>query len=276
MSAGDIWVMNANGSSPKRLAAGSPSCEGTGDDRPAFSPDGTLIAFDRFFSCVQSDLELNGEIWVMGADGASPHKVSNPAEFENDKKPDWQPLANVVSAAQVPPCSQNGNVAVTVGDASGFKSGPKAVHYQIDGGPEQIAPTSGDTATITVPEGRHTLSFWGENQAGDLEAARHDVPVLVDSTNPHIVILRDQHRATFRRGQLATVTIKVTDAGGSGLVRDPSRRHLRVSTTRLGLQAIRVTALDACGNAASQTLRYRVVTGAVANRRVVRRPRFTG
>jgi hypothetical protein len=101
------------------------------------------------------------------------------------------------------------------------------------------------------------------------------VVVTVDPTNPNVVILRDQRRSTFRRGQFASVTIRASDTGGAGLVRNPSRRRLRISTSSLGTKTVRATAVDACGNTATALLRYRVVRGAVANRRA-NRPRFTG
>jgi hypothetical protein len=211
----------------------------------------------------------------MGSDASNPRAVSNPSIDASDTKPDWQPLANVISVAEIPPCTTTGAISVSVSDPTGFKSGPKAVHFRFDGGAEQTATTTGNAATIIVPAGRHALEYWGENQAGDQEATHHTATVQVDRTRPHVVIVRDQHRATFRRGQLATVTIRATDAGGSGLVRNPSRRHLRVSTAGLGTHTVRATATDACGNRATAALRYRVVRAAVLHRRVVR-PRFTG
>jgi hypothetical protein len=150
------------------------------------------------------------------------------------------------------------------------------VHYRLDFGAEQVATTDGGTtATIPVPAGRHELEYWGQNQAGDQEAAHHNVVVTVDQTRPSVVILRDQGRSTFRRGQFASVTIRANDTGGAGLVRNPSRRRLRVSTFGLGVHTVRATATDACGNTATARLTYRVVRSAVAHRRVVR-PRFTG
>jgi hypothetical protein len=184
-------------------------------------------------------------------------------------------VANVVSTAQIPPCSTTGAVTVTIGDTTGFKSSPRGVQYRLDFGPEQVATTDGGTtATIPVPAGRHELEYWGQNQAGDQERVHHNVVVTVDQTSPTVVILRDQGRATFRRGQFASVTIRASDPGGT-LVRNPSRRRLRVSTARLGTHTVRATATDACGNTATARLTYRVVRSAVSPRRVVR-PRFTG
>ncbi len=252
--ASDIYVINTNGTGEQNLTNGFVS----ESENPVFSPDGTMIAFRG-----------NNQVYTMRADGTGKQPVSQPPSG-TDSDPNWQPLANVASAAQVPPCT--GNVTVTISDSTGFKSPPKAARFRLDGGAEQSAPASGNTATINVPVGRHVLEYWGENQAGDQEATHHTATVLVDKTKPHIVFVRDQHRATFRRGQSATVTIKVTDSGGSGLTRNPSRRHLRISTTGLGIHTVRATATDGCGNTATALLRYRVAQIAIAPRRV----RFTG
>jgi TolB protein len=276
MNGSAIWIMGPDGSGPKALTKGSGFCDpGSSDAEPAFSPDGTMITFVRVLTGCAQNKPSGGRIWVMGSNASNPRAVSNPSIDASDTKPDWQPLANVISVAEIPPCTTTGAVSVSVSDPTGFKSGPKAVHFRFDGGAEQTATTTANAATIIVPAGRHALEYWGENQVGDQEASHHTASVLVDQTRPHLVILRDQHRATFRRGELATVTIKVTDSGGSGLTRNPSRRRLRVSTLRLGTHTVRATATDGCGNAATASLRYRVATLAVAHRRVVR-PRFTG
>ncbi len=269
-----ISVMGPDGGSPKQLTVGSafPTPNGTRDEAPAFSPDGTLIAFVRRSTDSLNPMQGQKQVWVMGADASNPHNLSNTPPAGLDDLPDWQPLANVASAAQVPPCTNTGSVTVTVSDPSGFKSGPKAVHFRLDGGAEQTAATIGNTGIVNVPVGRHALEYWGENQAGDQETSHHSASVLVDKTRPHIVFVRDQHRATFRRGETATVTIKVTDSGGSGLSRNPSRRHLRISTIGLGTHTVRAVATDGCGNTATALLRYRVAQIAVVHRRV----RFTG
>jgi len=67
---GEIYVMNANGSGPKRLT------RRPGDDlAPDFSPDGTTIAFTQ----------LPGTIWTMNADGTGLKKLTAGTD------PDWRP-----------------------------------------------------------------------------------------------------------------------------------------------------------------------------------------
>ncbi|MFN8375598.1 MAG: hypothetical protein U0694_22325, partial [Anaerolineae bacterium] len=73
----DIWVMNADGSNPVQLTDNP-----TNDIAPAWSPDGTRIAFVAY-------RDGNAEIYVMNADGSGQVNVShNPAE---DYGPAWRP-----------------------------------------------------------------------------------------------------------------------------------------------------------------------------------------
>jgi Tol biopolymer transport system component len=69
----EVWVMNADGSSQRRLARGFPS---------AWSPDGQKIAF-------RTEPANRSEIYVMNADGSGKRNLTrNPA---NDGSPSWSP-----------------------------------------------------------------------------------------------------------------------------------------------------------------------------------------
>ncbi len=73
----EVYVMNADGSSPVRLT-NDPAT----DFGPAWSPDGSRIAFSTF-------RDGNFEIYVMNADGSNPINLTNdPAE---DLTPAWSP-----------------------------------------------------------------------------------------------------------------------------------------------------------------------------------------
>src|ERR1041385_1056763 len=74
-------------------------------------------------------------------------------------------------------------LSVTVTDNAGG-SGPKAALYSVDGGPTQSAPVdSSGHATITVANGKHTLTFWGQDAATNEEATHHTLSVNVDTVH---------------------------------------------------------------------------------------------
>ncbi len=62
--AGDIWVANRDGSSPRRLTS-SPAEENS----PVFSPDGTQIAF-------KANYENNTDAYIIPASGGQPQRLT--------------------------------------------------------------------------------------------------------------------------------------------------------------------------------------------------------
>jgi TolB protein len=69
--------MNADGSGLQRLTN-----HAAADTQPAWSPDGSTIAFN-------SDRDGNSEIYLMNADGSAQTRITdNPSE---DSDPAWQP-----------------------------------------------------------------------------------------------------------------------------------------------------------------------------------------
>ena len=76
--AGDVWIMNADGSDPVNLTQGRHAhCV-----RLAWSPDGTKIAYLAYSADPDSawaDYSV-GDIWVMDADGGNPQQVASLTE----------------------------------------------------------------------------------------------------------------------------------------------------------------------------------------------------
>jgi Tol biopolymer transport system component len=73
---GDIWVVNADGSSPRNLTRSV----ATDERSPDWSPDGSKIAFDR----------EDRDVWVMNADGSGQRNLTNsPTAY--DANADWSP-----------------------------------------------------------------------------------------------------------------------------------------------------------------------------------------
>ena len=77
----EIYVMNADGSNQMQLT-NNPT--GDGDVEPAFSPDGTKIAFTS-----HRNGNDNTEIYVMNADGSNQIRLTN--NTGHDYEPTWSP-----------------------------------------------------------------------------------------------------------------------------------------------------------------------------------------
>ena len=71
----DVYVMNADGSGPKRLARGA--------SQPHWSPDGRKIAF-------VSQRNGNEDIWLMNADGSGQRNLTR-ASGNRESQPVWSP-----------------------------------------------------------------------------------------------------------------------------------------------------------------------------------------
>jgi Tol biopolymer transport system component len=85
----DIWVMDADGGNKTNLTADHDVEFPSGEDFPAWSPDGTKIAFNS-----DRDIDLENpvetrEIYVMDADGSNPVRLTNTNAL-NDA-PAWSP-----------------------------------------------------------------------------------------------------------------------------------------------------------------------------------------
>lgn len=86
-----IWVMAADGSAPVQLT-GCPSAEGTpcangSDFGPVWSPDGTRIAFLRYFGAVGTN---DRTVYVMNADGSGVGRLNEATSLQT--VPAWQAI----------------------------------------------------------------------------------------------------------------------------------------------------------------------------------------
>ena len=82
---GSLWVMNNDGSRPRRLVSDNDAWLNT----PAWSPDGARIAYGR--ASARDGIWVS-HIWTVGADGANRTRVSR--GDVSDAWPSWSPLGD--------------------------------------------------------------------------------------------------------------------------------------------------------------------------------------
>ncbi|HEY7629842.1 MAG TPA: hypothetical protein VH817_04035 [Thermoleophilaceae bacterium] len=282
-----IWLMNANGSGAHPLTTPNTAPDVPGahfDDAPAFSPDGTLVTYEREGGTL-APVPFQFAVWVIGADASNPHQVSFPDDNAADGLPDWQPVGAPVSAATLPVCSA-GPVTVHVSDTSGFRSALN-LHYKVDGGGEQVVPVdAAGNAELSAPNGSRSVEFWGGDAAGYQEAAHHTGTTTFDSAGgcAAAVKLAGVRRAcvskAFRIRVRITSPVKLTRVRvflGKKRVLSTTKSSftLKINPKKLGRRTrLRIVATNTSGKATTVS---RTVVRCVApkpRRRSV--PRFTG
>jgi hypothetical protein len=191
-----------------------------------------------------------------GGTAASP--AANDANYELLLNADVAALPT--SSVTVPACSRTGHLAATVTSDPDPAVAPKAIHFRIDGGSQHAPPTTGNpgSATIPVPQGSHTVAYWGEDTVGGLESSHHTARVLVDSTAPVVSITSDQGKTTYARGEVASISVAASDPG-SGLRTDPSGAGELLPTSVPGTFTVNRTAVDRCGNSTTRSFTFTVV-----------------
>ena len=100
-----VYVMNADGTGTKELTSG----EKASDTHPTWSPDGASIAFAR-----------DGDIYVMGADGSNPKRISDITAQESD--PAWSPDGDWIAYIKRTPGTPVQNLWVMHPDGTGRRA----------------------------------------------------------------------------------------------------------------------------------------------------------
>ena len=146
----EIYVMDADGGNPQKLT----NNPGT-DHHPSWSPDGKRIAFSSYRGGhFIADSELTSEIYVMDADGANPHRLTE--NRKNDDSPAWSP---------------DGTRIVFSSDRKGDFTNYQIYVMDADGGNLQRLTENRDNDGVPSwsPDGnRIAFSSYGDNNEGDI------------------------------------------------------------------------------------------------------------
>jgi hypothetical protein len=124
----------------------------------------------------------------------------------------WELLLNADIAA--PPSSAvtgttacPGAIAFSVAADPDPATGPKALHYRLDGGPETVQTASAGHAVVSVPSGIHGVEYWGEDLLGQQEAVHHSA--VVSAGCPVVV------SPSLSSVRLSAVTFRAASRGAS-------------------------------------------------------------
>jgi hypothetical protein len=171
-------------------------------------------------------------------------------------------FAATFSTVSVPPCNNTGDFDATV-TSSDPDVPPAALLFRVDGGGLQesdVDPGDG-TTTISLPDGAHTLEYWGEDSNQVQEFPHHVVGALVDTAGPDISIASNQGRTTYAENEPASIRVVATDFV-SGLQSNPSTIAQSIPTNVPGTFTITRSVNDNCGNSNSDSFTYTVIANA--------------
>jgi Tol biopolymer transport system component len=151
----EIYAVNSDGTGLTNLTKSLGA-----DDSPAWSPDGSKLAF-------RSYRDGNWEIYVMNADGTGPTRLTT--DPTDDEQPVWSPDGSRIAFVSW----RSGASEVYVMGADG--SGQTRLTWWPGGGPEH--PTwSADGSKVA-------FESWGDIYVADAVAAGQPVPVPTNLTN---------------------------------------------------------------------------------------------
>lgn len=89
----DVWVVNADGSGARNLTAAMGEGDASSEYAPAWSPDGSRIAF------TVANYGIGARIWIMNTDGSDPRQLALDGGYASN--PTWSPDGSRIAFVRV-------------------------------------------------------------------------------------------------------------------------------------------------------------------------------
>lgn len=203
LSSSEIWTMAADGTDPVRLTTNS-----VYDGQPAWSPDGTRIAFT-------SARSGNLEIWVMNADGTGAARLT--VSTATDASPAWSPDGHSIAFAS----TRSGSSDIWTMNSDG--SGPRLLWGS--SGTEDAPDWSPDGQWVAFTSGHEIVKIRHDGALPVANLSGHAATELSPSWSPDgdeiaFTSSRDGNLEIYRMAANGTGQTRVTNAPAAD--RNPS------------------------------------------------------
>jgi len=230
----EIWLMDPDGGRQTRLLEAS---ENVNVQLPAWSPDGTQIAYARLEGPIDKPELENYDIWVMNADGSNPHAVATGPSWQ--WLPRWSPDGEWIAytdEAPGGPWISSGPVGPAVGQGP---QGPVFPEANAAGIPEAELWRVAANGTAAPTQITHV---GGDDRSGSWSP--DGKRLAFDST-------RDGNTELYAIDADGTNTVRLTDEPGGDWAASwsPDGSKIAFTSDRTGTAQIWVMAADGSGAA---------------------------
>lgn len=196
-SSGGIYLMNADGTGVERLTSDP------GDGEPAWSPDGSRVAFVRS----QGDRH---DIYVMNADGSEVTRLTTDGA---DSAPTWSPDGTKIAFARDVPGNQDIYVMAADGDDVTRLTNDPLLEYAPAWSPDGSRIALSAYVSPPGPVHIYTMSADGTSRSQITDSNLDDASPAWSPDGTSIVFVRDSH-SIFRVDPDGSGLREVVDPGG--------------------------------------------------------------
>lgn len=173
----DVYTMNADGTNELNLTDEPPDAETTAEADPAWSPDGTRIAYTVY----TARSGLQNDVWVMDADGSNKVPLTSTG---TDLEPVWSPTGSQITYVS----TRDGNPEVFVMNADGSNQTQLTFTEYTTYAPSNVDPAwSPDGSQIAFASNRQ-----GDGTDFDIYAMNPDGSGVVNLTNTNAGLTGDR------------------------------------------------------------------------------------